>query len=175
MAKKQRPSRLNIITGIVGAILLAIVFLWLSLLFQSRHGSTTNGTMWIIPGLGTKITPEAESPQLLTAGITLGHADQQPALSQQRALFIASQLEPDAAAKAKSTSARYVLLNYPAADTPAAHPNLNNVPVWMVWYKMIPLEPADAAVDPTPFPRSHHDLYVFLDASNGKELLSIWV
>jgi hypothetical protein len=174
MAKKQRPSRLNIITGIVGAILLALAFLWLTLLFQLRHGGMSGGTTWTIPGLGAGITPEAESPQLVAAGITLGRADQRPALSQQQALYLAGQLEPEAATKAKSTSARFVLLNYPAGDTSAAHPNLNKVPVWMIWYQMIPLEPADAAVDPTPFPRSHHDLYVFLDANSGKELLSIW-
>ncbi|MBV9229935.1 MAG: hypothetical protein JOZ18_11530 [Chloroflexi bacterium] len=175
MAKKQRPSRMKIVTGIAGAMLLAIAFLWMIWLVQSRHGSISNGTAWTIPGFGAKITPEAESAQLLAAGITLGHADQQPTLSQQQALFLASQLEPEAAVKAKSVSARYVLLNYPAANTSAPHPNLNNVPVWMVWYQTIPLEPADAAVDPTPSPNSHHDLYVFLDANNGKELLSIWV
>jgi len=45
----------------------------------------------------------------------------------------------------------------------------------MILYQNIPLQPGDASVDSSPFPQSHHDLYVFLDANNGKELLVIWV
>ncbi len=35
--------------------------------------------------------------------------------------------------------------------------------------------PTDPSVDTTPFPQAHHDLYVFLDANTGKELLAIWL
>jgi hypothetical protein len=112
---------------------------------------------------------------LVAEGITLGHTDQTPALNMQQALLIASQLEPDAASKSKSPSAQYVLLNYPNKSTPATHPDLNGVPAWMVLYQKIPLEPGDASIDPTPFPRSYYDLYVFLDANSGKELLVVRV
>jgi hypothetical protein len=115
---------------------------------------------------------------LLAEGITLAHSDQQPTLSQQQALLIASQLEPAAASQANKISARYVLLNYPgtSAATPSvAHPALNNVPVWLVWYRQIPLGPADVSVDPTLASHTYHDLYVCIDATSGKELLSIWV
>jgi len=112
---------------------------------------------------------------LLAAGITLGKPLQPSALNQQQALLIASELEPDAAANAKSTTTQYVLLNYTNRSTPAIRPDLTNYPAWMILYQNIPLQPSDASVDPTPFPRSHHDLYVFLDANNGKELLAIWV
>jgi len=67
------------------------------------------------------------------------------------------------------------LLNYPNKSTPATHPDLNGVAAWMVLYQKIPLEPADASTDPTPFPHSYYDLYVFLDANSGKELLVVQV
>jgi hypothetical protein len=114
-------------------------------------------------------------PQLVAEGITLGHADQTPKLSQQQAVFIARQREPDAATRAKSVSARYVLLNYPVRSTPTTHPNLTNVPVWMVWYQHVPQDRADPSTDPTPSAHPYHDLYVFLDATSGKELLAVWV
>jgi hypothetical protein len=112
---------------------------------------------------------------LLVAGITLGRPTRPPALNQQQALLIASELEPDAATHAESTSTQYVLLNYINRNTPATHPDLNNYPAWMILYQNIPLAPNDPSLDPTPFPQSHHDLYVFLDANTGKELLATWV
>lgn len=125
---------------------------------------------WTLPGLVGTAGPEEQVAPLLAIGITLGHTDQPPVVKEQQALVLAGGYEAAAAAKAKNTSARYVLLNYPGA-----HVNLKNVPAWMVWYQRIPLEATDASVDPTPFPRSTHDLYVFLDANTGKELLSIWI
>lgn len=172
MARKQQSSHTRAISGIAGGILLAIGCLWLG--WMLVHGNAPNVASLTIPGLGPTPAPEVQVPPLLAEGITLGHASQQPALSQQQALLLAGQLEPAAAASAKNVSARYVLLTYPDISTPATHSDLSNVPVWMVWYQQIPLQPADASVDPTPFPQSSHDLYVFLDANSGKELLSIW-
>ncbi len=124
-----------------------------------------------IPGFAPTPVPAVQIPQLLAVGITLGHANQTPALSQQQVLLIAGELEPDAASKARNVSTQYVLVT----STSAVHAALNNTPVWMVWYQQIPLEPADASVDPTPYPHSYHDLYFFLDGTTGKELLSVWV
>src|SRR5207302_1182392 len=98
-----------------------------------------------------------------------------PALNQQQALLIASQLEPDAATKAKKTSAQYVLLNYTSTSASTSHTSLSNVPAWMVLYQQIPLASADPSADPNSPSHSTHDLYVFLDANSGKELLAIWV
>ena len=98
---------------------------------------------------------------------------QKAALSQQQALLIAGQLEPDAASKAKSTSASYVLLNYPVGKA-ATHTNLSDVAAWMIVYQKIPRQPAAASVEPTPLPLTYQNLYVFLDANSGKELLAIW-
>ena len=164
------------ITGLVGALLLSLGLLWFAWLIVYRSHSLTIPTSIKVPGLAPATTPEVQLTPLLAEGITLAHADQQPALSEQQAILIAGQLEPDAASKAKKTDARYVLLNYPGtAGTPGTHAALRNVPVWIVWYQQVPLEPTDASVDPTPFPHSYHDLYVFLDANSGKELLSIWI
>ena len=133
-----------------------------------------------IPGLAPTHPSMEQVPPLFAAGITLSHPTQTPRLNQQQALLIASQLELEAAANAQNTSAQYVLLNYSGRGTDGGkltslQPDLNHIPAWMVLYQGIPLQPSDPSVDPTPFPQSHHDLYVFLDANTGKELLAIWV
>jgi hypothetical protein len=96
-------------------------------------------------------------------------------LNQQQAFFIAGQLEPEATAQAKSASASYVLLNYSATNTSSVPIDLHNTPAWMVWYQKIPQAVADSTVDATPPSAASHDLYVFLNADDGKELLVIWV
>ncbi len=168
----RSTSRSRLLSGIVGGILLGAGILWIGWLITHQ---SIPAPSFSIPGLAPAKTPAVQIVPLATEGITLGQPSQSPKLSQQQALLLASQLEPDAATQAKSTSAQYVLLNYPSTSTPAIHPDLNNVPAWMVIYQKIPLAPADAAVDPTPFPRSYHDLYVLLDANSGKELLAVWV
>jgi len=124
--------------------------------------------------LPTKPPTEQISP-LLAAGITLAHPTQTPELNQQQALLIASQLEPEVAANAHNTTAQYVLLNYTNRNSSTPLPNLSRVPAWMILYQGIPLQPNDPTADPTPFPQTQHNLYVFLDAKTGKELLAIWV
>jgi hypothetical protein len=174
--RRGRPStsRSRLISGIVGGILLAAGVLWLVWLLAHQNAKP-GAPVFQIPGLAPAHPPALQISPLLAAGITLGKPLQPPALNQQQALLIASELEPDAAANAKSTATQYVLLNYTNRSTPTVHPNLANYPAWMILYQNIPLQPSDASVDPTPFPQSHHDLYVFLDANNGKELLAIWV
>jgi len=133
-----------------------------------------------LPGIpilnfGSTPLPGIQSSPLAAVGITLSQSNQTPTLNKQQALLIANQLEPDAAANAKSTTAQFVVLNYQNKATPATHSDFNNVPVWMVLYQTIPLQSPDPSVDPTPLAHSSYDLYVFLDASNGKELLKIQV
>jgi hypothetical protein len=174
MTGKQPPSRIYRISGVLGGILLLIGCIWLAWLLLHPYANGDQPSNFTLPGFAPTAEPEMQIPPLLAEGIVLGHASQTPALSQQQALFIASQLEPDAAAKAKSVSARYALLTYNSTTTPAAHAPLRDVPVWIVWYQKIPLEAASSSVDPTPFPQATHDLYVFLDASSGKELMAVW-
>ena len=113
-------------------------------------------------------------PQLVAEGIRLSPAGQSSALTQQQATTVASQLEPEAATNAKSTNVKYVLLTYAPTGT-STHAALNNVPVWLVLYQHIPIAPNNASVDPVPSTRSYHDLYVFVDANSGKEVLSVWL
>lgn len=174
LLRKLRSARLNSVSAIAGGVLLGIGCLWLiSLLAFHRNSSSV--TLSMFSSTAPVGSPEIQAPPLQAEGITLLHADQRAALGQQQALTLAAQYEPDAAAKAKSTVVRYVLLDYLAANGAKSHPDFNNTPVWMVWYQKIPLQPGDAAADPTPFPSSTHDLYVFLDANSGDEVLSVWV
>jgi hypothetical protein len=158
----------------VGGILLGLAGIWLVWLLLHQLGGPALPSLPVSRLLPAS-APAMQITPLAAKGITLGHTDQTPALNKQQALLIAGQLEPDASNKSKSTSAQYVLLNYPNKSTPAAHADLNGVPAWMVLYQKIPLEPGDASVDPTPFPNSYYDLYVFLDANSGKELLVVQV
>ncbi len=176
---RRRAARSNAPSAIVGGLLLALGCIWLGWLVIGQHGGLNLGfgaPHFSLPGFNAPTAvSETQIPPLAAEGITLGHFDQVPALGQKQALLLASQLEPDAATKAKTVVARYVSLTYTSTGTAHAHTNLSNVPVWLIVYQQIPLLPADASVDPTPFPHSYHDLYVFLNASSGKEVLSVWV
>jgi len=161
---------------VVGGILIVMASLWLGLLLLHHFGVGVAGLSSLpLPGLAPTAPPTAPVSSLAAAGVSLGHPTRSPALTQQQALVIASQLEADAAMNAKKTSAQYVLLNYIGTSTSTLHPDLNNVPAWMIMYQQIPLAPTDPSVDATPFPQAHHDLYIFLDANTGKELLAIWL
>ncbi len=173
--KEPRPaSWMRSLSAVVGGVLFVLAiagFAW----FLTHQYQLSPLPALPIPGLAPTHASMEQVPPLFAAGITLSHPTQTPRLNQQQALLIANQLEPEAAANAQNTSAQYVLLNYSGRGTPAAQRDLNHIPTWMVLYQGIPLQPSDPSVDPTPFPQTHHDLYVFLDANTGKELLAIWV
>ena len=159
---------------VVGVILVSMAFLVLGWLLLKHFGLRVSGQSFLPqPGLDATALPTAQIPPLAAAGISLGHPTQTPALTQQEAMFIASQLEPGAATKAKNTSAQYVLLSYGGTNTSTSYSGFHNVQAWMIVYQQIPLAPANLGV--TPFPRTHYDLYVFLDANTGKELLAVWL
>jgi len=174
--KLRRPTttRSRVTSAIIGGLLLGLSGIWLGWLLLHQFGVVSLPNL---PVLNTVPTAQANLPTapLTAEGITLGQPSQPPVISQQQALLMASQLEPDAATKAKHTVAEYVLLTYPNKATPATHADFNNVSAWMVIYQQVPLQPADASVDPTPFPHSHYDLYVFIDSTTGKELFAIQV
>ncbi len=161
----KATSPFHLISGIVGAVLLAVALVWAFLLvFQPTVASRISSSLPLPRSVATP-SGQAQIPALQAEGITLGHPSQTPALSQQQALLLANQLMPDAATQAKSTTASYVLLNYPASSNHPAHPDFNNVPAWMIVYRQVPV---------TFSSQTHQDLYLFLDASTGKELLAIW-
>jgi hypothetical protein len=139
---------------------------------MTNHSGRGTSFLFSLPGFSP---PVAQVPPLVAAGITLGHADQTSALNQQQALLIARQLEPDAATNAKKVGAQYILLNYIPPGTPGAHTSISNTPAWLILYQSIPSAPNDTSADPTSSSNSSHDLYVFLDANSGKELLKVWV
>jgi hypothetical protein len=160
MARRQRKemSSSQLVTAIVGGGLLLIALIWAILLVFHPSLASRISTSLQLPGAASTPGPETQIAALQAEGITLQRPSQTPALSQQQALLIAGQLVPDAATQAKGTKASYVLLNYSSSG-------FNNVPVWMIVYQQVPV---------TFSSQSHQDLYLFLDASSGKELLSIW-
>ena len=171
MARKQQPSQSRFVTSIIGGALLVFCFAWLGwLMFHPQIGAASALPV-TLPRLAPHAVPTvAQIPPLLAQGITLSYTDQKPSLSQQQAVLLANQLEPDAASKAKNVTALYALLNYPVTKTSAAHPAFNNVPIWLIEYQQIPLSPTD----PAALTHGSHALYVFLDAHSGKELLVLW-
>lgn len=167
----SRPRRAS---KVVGVILIALAFLMLGWLLLNHFGLRVSGQSFLPqPGIDATALPAAQIPPLAAAGISLGHPSQTPALTQQEAIFLASQLEPDAATKAIKTSAQNVLLSYAGTNTSNSYPGFHNVLAWMIVYQQIPLAHSDLGV--TPFPQTHYDLYVFLDANTGKELLALWL
>lgn len=170
----KRPAPSRRISGIVGGVLLGLGVLWIGWLLVHQLGGPTLPlpTLPII-NFGSTPAPNVQSSPLTAAGITVSASNQTTTVSKQQALLLASQLEPDASAHAKSTTAQLVLLNYANKSTPATHADFNNTPVWMVLYQTIPLQSADPSVDPTPLTKTSYDLYIFLDANSGKELLKL--
>ena len=168
MARKRRPSRSNNISAIAGGLLLIVGCIWVGWLVFGQQGTTPTFANIPLPGLAPTATPVTQVPALVAEGIVLSQASQTPTLNQQQATLLANALEPDAATQAKSVSAKYVLLNYTSTNTKAAHSNVSNVPVWLIWYQKISLNASSAS-------GGTHDLYVFIDANSGKEMLSVWV
>lgn len=145
--------------------MLLVALAWAFLLvFQPTVASRISSSL-PLPHPAATPSGQAQIAALQAEGITLGHPSQTPGLTQQQAVLLASQLMPDAATQAKSTKASYVLLNYPAGSNHPAHTSFNNVAAWMIVYQQVPVTFAS---------QSHQDLYLFLDANTGKELLAIW-
>lgn len=174
-AARTSLPRLTLVSGVVGGILLGVCLLAVGWLLLAPHLDFRAGPTWIIPWAANSPQTDLQVPQLTAQGITLAETNQQPTLSEQQALFISSQLEPEAASSAQSTNARYVLVSSTSTSATAGRPVLNATPVWLVWFQKIPSAASDTQVDPTPSPQATHDLFVFLDANSGKELFSLWV
>jgi hypothetical protein len=161
------------ITAIIGGILIIGATCWLGWLLLRQFNSSPGITTSSLSSNGPGASPTVALSSLAAAGISLGHPLQTPALNQQQALLLAAALEPVAATQAKKVSSEYVSLNY--ADKSSAHSNLSDVPAWLIIYQHIPIASHDPSVDSTPSAQAYQDLYVFLDANSGKELLAIWL
>ncbi|MDQ6660013.1 MAG: hypothetical protein M3Z24_03495 [Chloroflexota bacterium] len=160
-------SPTQIITAIIGGILLCIGAIWGGSMLLHSFGGPAISLFPVYNGGAGTTGNDMQFPPLTAAGISLSHTDQAPPLNRQQALLLASQLEPDAAANAKNIGNEFVLMSYTNSATPAAHANFNNTPIWLIVYQKIPLGSTDAST------KSSYDLYVFLDASTGKELLLV--
>jgi hypothetical protein len=191
MPYKARPhSPVRSISAVIGGVLLLLAIVGFAWFWNYRQvpsvlpGWTQGQAPTVTPTINRGATEQA--PALAAAGITLERPTETPSrlidalLSQQQALLIASQLEPEAAANAQSTTSQFVLIstgviNHAPTSNASAQPRLRHVPAWMILYQGIPLQPNDPSADPTPYPHASHNLYVFLNATTGKELLAIWV
>jgi hypothetical protein len=109
----------------------------------------------------------------VAAGITLSAPTQgqEPLLTRQQAILLVDEMEPEAAVQASGATASYTLFSYKGSNSAAS---FHNVPAWLVHYTGISEPPPDTSSDPHAS-NTHHDLYVFLDANSGKELLAIWL
>ncbi|HZU68207.1 MAG TPA: hypothetical protein VFA09_13100 [Ktedonobacteraceae bacterium] len=170
---EELTTKKRLVSGIVGAFLLALALLWLAWMISNRFTGGTGISLLPIPGLTQPTPTVGQIAPLTAAGISLGTPASPPALTQQQALLMAGELEPDAAANAQRTSASYVLLSYDGTGTATPQRAITNQPAWMVLYQQIPQPSSDPSADPSQSLSKHYDLYVFLDANTGQELLAI--
>ncbi len=158
MARKQPQMLWYRASAIVGCILLGIAavgMLWM--LFGQHTGSSGPSVRWFQPA-GNGPTPESEQqlPVLQAHGIILAHPSANAMLSQQEAVFIAGQREPDA------TSAQKVVARYELVNANTVQLKFTETPAWIIWYQNIASSTGGG-----------HDLYVILNANSGTELFAL--
>ncbi|HEY1348452.1 MAG TPA: hypothetical protein VGF67_02355 [Ktedonobacteraceae bacterium] len=162
-------------SAVAGGILIAVAALWfLWLLVRQVNPGVVSLRLPFSPNAQPTRSANAPVDPLAVAGITLSAPPQgqQPGLTQQQAVLVAGQAEPQAAAKAAGFDARYTLLSYQAITSGSG--GFHNVPVWLIHYRGISEPRPDTAADPQAT-GTMHNFYVFLEASSGRELLAIWL
>lgn len=162
-APQATSRRFSAIAG--GALILvaSLGFLWLFL-----HQFSPSLIPFVFPH-----SINAPADPLVAAGITLSTPaqGQEPRLTRQQALLLVNQMEPEAAAHNDGVTASYALFSYQGHNSAAS---FHDVPAWLVHYTQVSGPSPDTSADPHAT-SAHHDLYVFLDAKSGKELLAIWL
>jgi len=171
--KVQKRSSTRQASAIFGAILVGIALLWFGWLYARQANPTLGAMNFSLPAVLNSASTATATDPLVAAGITLATPaqDQQPAIGHEQAILLADQMQPEAAANAGSVSAEYVLLS--DSNKTLSVP-LQNTPVWVVHYTKIAGPHPDTAADPHAT-TTLHDLYIFLNASNGQELLALWL
>jgi hypothetical protein len=173
-APQGRPgTNMRQISAIGGAILVGVALLWF-LWFYVRQANPALATFtW--PILNAHNTAVSTPDPLLAAGITVVSASQsqQPLIGRQQALLLADQMQPGVAAKAGGVSLDYVLCSYHNPN-PTSIVTFQNTLAWVIHYTKVSEPNPDTSADPKAS-ANQHDVYVFLDANSGKELLTIWV
>ncbi len=148
-------------------------FVWL-LVRQMNASVPMPATTFPFPNVLSQNTPSAPINPLIAAGITLSAPgqSQKALLTQQQAILLANQMQPEVAAHAGKVEAQYTLFSYSGSNPAVA--TFHNDPVWLVHYSDISEPAAATSADPRAS-STQHDFYVFLDASSGRELLAIWL
>lgn len=168
---KQAPGpqsrRFSALAGGLLILAAALWFLWL-LMRQMSPGMVSFHFPFPNP-LPARSANVPVDP-LAAAGVTLAAPlqGQEPGLTQQQAVLVAGQVEPQAATRATEVDARYALFSYQGSAS-----GFHNVPVWVIHYRQVAEPRPDTAADPGAA-GAKHDFYVFLEASSGRELLAIW-
>jgi len=162
-APQAASRRFSAVAG--GALILvaSLGFLWLFL-----HQFSPSLVSFTFPH-----PTNAPADPLVAAGITLSDPaqGQEPSLTRQQALLLVNQMEPEAAAHNGGVTASYTLFSYRGNNSAAS---FHDVPAWLVHYTKVSGPSPDTSADPHAA-SARHDLYVFLDAKSGKELLAIWL
>jgi hypothetical protein len=173
-ARRVRPrSGTKQASAIIGAILVGTAILWFVWLYARQVNPALGALNFSLPAaLHSSSTATATDP-LVAAGITLAipAQDQQPSIGHEQAILLADQMQPDAALNAGSVSAEYVLLSDSSKTLSAT---LQNTPAWVIHYTKVAEPHPDTSADPQAR-TTQHDLYIFLDATSGQELLALWL
>jgi hypothetical protein len=163
-------------SAIVGSALIGVALLWFIWLLVRQLSPAMVSISFPLPIPGAPSQPTANPPAdpLAAAGITLSAPaqGQEPLLTRQQALLLTTALEPQIAAQAGGSDARYTLFSYRGSNSAAV--SYHDVAAWLVRYTGISEPQPDTAADPHAAD-THHDFYVFLDANSGRELLAIWL
>jgi hypothetical protein len=154
MARKRSQMVSYHVSAIVGCVLLGIALAGVVWIVVGQQGGAIGAGIRVL--WPQQAAPVVQIPVLQAHGITLAEPQAEASLSQQEALLIASQREPDAVS-ARSVNSRYELVSSTMAQA-----KLQNAPTWIIWYQGIASSASGA-----------HDLYIFLDANSGAELFAL--
>lgn len=160
------------LSALIGGLLICATLTWFGWLLVHQHNP---GLSFRFPfaGFQSQPTTQATADPLVVAGITLAAPGpgQTAHLTQEQALLLANQMEPQAAAHAVSVQATYVLLNYEGKSSTLV--SFHNAPAWLIHYIHVAAAGPDTAADPHAT-NPPHDCYFFLDANSGQELFALW-
>ncbi|HLI69994.1 MAG TPA: hypothetical protein VKV19_09590 [Ktedonobacteraceae bacterium] len=176
LRREPGDSALRRFSALVGIALIGVAVLWFIWLLvrQVNTAVPMPATTLPLPHVLPQSSPTAQDNPLASAGITLSSpgGSQTPRLTQQQAILLADQMQPEVAAHAGKVEALYTLFSYRGSNPDVA--SFQNDPVWLVHYSNVSEPPAATSADPHAS-STHHDFYVFLDANSGRELLAIWL
>src|SRR5579859_213425 len=114
-SRKRAPDALvRRWSALAGGILICATLAWFGWLVVRQHNPGLATIRFPFPILQAQPTSQTTVDPLIAAGVTLSTPEQGQTslLSEQQALMLAGQMEPQAAAHAASVSTQYVLFSY---------------------------------------------------------------